>query len=439
MYEINYILIFGSILSIFLSAYIFFRRDIDSRKISVVLILVLVFLTEIIFFIVTETLGYERSRLWFYVFITLFIYAQYFLFFYFFESFFKNIYIKILYPLFIFIFTIFLFLLFIGSFEAMYNNIVFNFSTESNLASINNITISLMFIWLLLTVMSFIMKRYYFAVLAILFMATNILSMFATANLLPATITLYAILILYSPFGIAADFLRHNKYSIYQQYDSDTVLNSFPFGVLLINRNGKITANKFLMTIFNNEATSPQVWFKEHKSALTSLEYDSFSSLEMNIGRREYHLYIQRIKINNYFHNPDLFVIFNYTNIQVLEKMSKEYTNFVVTSLMDKIYQYNVQIQYNQMFEFLRGFAHNSFSMISVIKAGFEYLIDGVDSFETILFTTKNMAKMKEQLVEKFNLMEKTLNLTNVGVAKLMDSFKILNNKIRFEFLTEST
>ncbi|MGE3062771.1 MAG: hypothetical protein AB7T10_03975 [bacterium] len=416
-----------------------YRKDIDSRKLSVIQLLIVVFLTELIFFIVTETLGFDRSKIWFYVFATLFIYSQYFIFFYFFESLFKNIYVKVLYPLFVFILTIIIFLLFSGSFEAMYENLTNNFSSEYNITAINNITFSLVILWAILTVLSLIMKRYYFLVLGILFESTYLLSMFAPAGINQLTIAFHALVILFSPIGILLDFIKFNKYSLYRQYDADSVLNSFPFGVLIIHHNDRVSANKFLMTIFNNESATPHVWYKEHKQLLQALEYESFSSIEMNIGRREYHLYIQRIKLSNQFHKTDMFVIFNYTNIQVLEKMSKEYTNFVVTSLMDKIYQYNVQIQYNQMFEFLRGFAHNSFSMISVIKAGFEYLIDGVDSFETILFTTKNMAKMKEQLVEKFNLMEKTLNLTNVGVAKLMDSFKILNSKIRFEFLTEAT
>lgn len=439
MYQINYILVFGAVFSLFFGSYVLLRKDIDFRKLSVVQLLFAVFLTELFFFIVTETLGFERSKDWFYVFSTLFLFTQYFLFFYFFENLFKNIYIKVLYPLFIFIFTIFIFLLFFGNFEAMYEQILSSFESSHSLSVMNVMTASLMAIWGILAILSLITKRFYFLSLSILFELTYILSIFAPARLSPFTVAFHLILIIYAPIAILLDFMRFNKYSVYRQFDSDAVINSFPFGVMIINRNDRVSANRFLMTLFNNESVAPNVWFKEHKKSLSALDYDSFTSMELNVGLREYHLYVQRVRLSNQFNKTDMYVIFNYTNIQVLEKMSKEYTNFVVTSLMDKIYQYNVQIQYNQMFEFLRGFAHNSFSMISVIKAGFEYLIDGVDSFETTLFTTKNMAKMKEQLVEKFNLMEKTLNLTNVGVAKLMDSFRILNNKIRYEFMSEAT
>ncbi|PIP12969.1 MAG: hypothetical protein COX48_05665 [bacterium (Candidatus Stahlbacteria) CG23_combo_of_CG06-09_8_20_14_all_34_7] len=439
MYQINYILIFGAILSLFFSSYIFFRKDIDFRKISVVQILLIIFLTELSFFIVTETIGYDRGKLWFFVFMSLFIFSQYFMFFYFFESYYKNNYIKILYPLFIFILTIFIFLLFIGRVETMYDNLKFTLSSGINFAIINCIIVSLIFIWIVLIILSIIMRRWFFTLLGILFLLNYISSIYVPTHLRLLTFTLHSAVIIFSPFAIIADFLMHNKYPFYQQYDSESIINAFPFGILLVLKNDKISVNKFLMTLLSNEIVSPNIWFREHKKELYSLNYDSFSSLELSIGRREYHLYIERIKVTNMLYKTDLFIIFNYTNIQVLEKMSKEYTNFVVTSLMDKIYQYNVQIQYNQMFEFLRGFAHNAFSMISVIKAGFEYLIDGIESFETILFTTKNMTKMKEHLIEKFNLMEKTLNLTDVGVAKLMDSFRILNNKIRFEFLEEST
>ncbi|MDD3803878.1 MAG: hypothetical protein PHW02_05800 [bacterium] len=432
-------MIFGAVISLFFGSYLMFRKDLDFRKISVIQILIVVFLTELFFFVVSETLGFERNKIWFYVFATLFIYSQYFLFFYFFERLFKNIYIKVLYPLFVFTFTILIFLLFIGSFEALHQKIINNYSAGYSISIMNIITLSLVIIWAVLAVLSLIMKRYYFFCLAFLFESAYLLSIFAPSSINQLTISIHALLIIYSPIGILLDFLSFNRYSFFRQYDADSVLNSFPFGVMIIHKNERVSANKFLMSIFNNESVAPRVWYKEHRQLLASLEYDSFTSCELSVGRREYHLYIQRVRLSNQFHKTDMFVIFNYTNIQVLEKMSKEYTNFVVTSLMDKIYQYNVQVQYNQMFEFLRGFAHNSFSMISVIKAGFEYLIDGVDSFETTLFTTKNMTKMKEQLVEKFNLMEKTLNLTNVGVAKLMDSFKILNNKIRFEFMTDAT
>jgi len=303
----------------------------------------------------------------------------------------------------------------------------------------NSMSITFIIINIFTSVIAIFMKRWYIAPIGFITISAFILDLFLMNNIQVAftgiAMVIFAILL---PLIIFLDFMKTNRHPIILQYNPDELLNEMPFGIIVPHERG-VYFNSSIRKMLEDENVIPNEWFQSNIDKLKILENDYFIETNLEIAEQTFHFSIMKKVHKKYLKRTDVYILFNYTNIKVIEKMSKDYTNFVVTSLMDKIYQYNIQVQYNKMFEFLKGFAHNSFSMLSVIKAGFEYILDAIENIETNLYTAKSLNKAKEDIGSSLNTIQKTLALTNTGLVKLQEAFKILNNKIRYESIPDLT
>ncbi len=429
MYVLNIFSLFSFLLSIFFSFVVFFRKDIGSEKNNLLLFLSTFSFVSLTTFILNLTFFGQRFKVTYSLFFLFFLFYNYFLFFFYFEKNIKNVGIRIFYPIFTFIVAAFVYIL-----SPVFLDITCPekiFFVDKFLNELEYFSFFIFPFYTIILLFAIFQKRIFFVFIALIHIVFYILLTFGILNFL-SLIFLYMILFL-TPVFVFFDFFQLKQLNLIKTFDSDVIINNFDFGIVTLDSKGKLDCNIFFRQLLLNEETTLEKWFEQNKGLLEELEYDSFFNREFLIGKREYNLIIEKRRVRSGFTNFEMFILFNYTNVKILEKMSKEYTNFVFNSLLDRIYQFNIQNQYKKMYDFLKGFAHNSFSMISVIRAGFDYILDNIDELDKYIHTKKQI-QLKSVFEEKINLLQKTLNLTDVGVAKLMESFKILNNKIKYEY-----
>lgn len=429
MYILNIFSLFSFLLSVFFAFFIFFRKDIGFDKNNILLFLGIFSFISLTIFILNLTFFGQGFKVTYSLFFLFFLYYNYFLFFYYFEKNMKNFEIKIFYPVFVFLVSSFIYILSPIFLDITCTEKVFFIDKFFN--ELEYFSLFIFPFYIIMLLFSIFKKRIFFVLLSVIHIIFYIFLSFEIFNFLIPSL-LYLIFF-FTPIFIFFDFFYSKKLNIIKTFDSEIIINNFDFGIVTIDSKERLDCNSFFRQLLLNEETTLEKWFDQNRGLLKELEYDNFFNKEFIIGKREYNLIVEKRKVRAGFNTFEILILFNYTNVKILEKMSKEYTNFVFNSLLDRIYQFNIQNQYKKMYDFLKGFAHNSFSMISVIRAGFDYILDNIDELDKYVHTKKQV-QLKSVFEEKINLLQKTLNLTDVGVAKLMESFKILNNKIKYEY-----
>ncbi|MDI6700173.1 MAG: hypothetical protein QME48_02970 [bacterium] len=429
MYVINIFSIFSFLLSLFFGFYLFFRKDVGFEKNNLLIFFLVFSYISLDIFIINSTFFGQGFKVTYSLTFLFFLFYNYFIFFYYFENYIKSIGVRIIYPFIAFIISSFVYTLSPVFFDATCPEKIF--FVDKFLNEISHFSIFIFPFYILVLIFSIFQKRAFFFFISLVHTIFYISFFIESSNIFSLLFLLLTMLT--TPIFIFLDFFSSRKYNIINTFDSELIIENLNFGVVTVDQKGKLNCNNFFRQLLLNEATTLEKWYDQNKGILKELEYDNFFNREFLIGNREFNLILEKRKIKSGFSSLDMYVIFNYTNVKILEKMSKEYTNFVFNSLLDRIYQFNIQNQYKKMYDFLKGFAHNSFSMISVIRAGFDYILDNIDELDKYVHT-KKPAQLKSVFEEKINLLQKTLNFTDVGVSKLMESFKILNNKIRYEY-----
>lgn len=430
MFGLNFISFFSFLLNVYFVFFIFFRKDIGLDKNNLFLILLIYSYFSIATFILNFTFLNEGYKVSYFILFLIYIFLNFFLFFYYFENYFKKGIIKVLYPVIIFLFTTIVYI-FLPVFIQVGSPMKISF-VEKFFYDLKNFCIYFSILWSILLLFSFFQKRLFFLFLSLVNFLFFIFIFFDISH--KFIILNFSLLFVLSPIFLILDFFKIKNRKLFLDYNPQDVLNTFNFGIVVVKPDGRVHTNRYLSEIFEFESTTPEKWFYDNKDILLKLEDNNFFIKEFIVGKNTYNFIIEKIKKTDLLNRFELYVIFNYNNVKILEKLSKEYTNFVFNTLTDRIYHYNIQNQYKRMYDFLKGFAHNSFSMISVIKAGFDYILDNIDDFEKFVHTSKKNVSLKDYFIDKINLMQKTLNLTIVGLQKLMESFKILNNKIKYEY-----
>ncbi len=429
MYVINIFSLFSFLLSLFFAFYIFFRKDIGFEKNNLLIFFGIFSYISVGIFLINLTFYGQSFKVTYSLIFLFFLFYNYFIFFYYFENYIKSVGVRIIYPLVAFIISSFVYTLSPVFFDVTCPEKLF--FVDKFLSEISHFSIFIFPFYILILIFSIFQKRLFFFFISLIHTIFYLSFFIASTNIL--SLILLFLTMLATPIFIFFDFFNSRRYKIIRNFDPDLIIENLNFGIVTIDQKGKLNCNNFFRQLLLNEETTLEKWFDQNKGILKELEYDNFFNREFLIGKREYNLILEKRKIKSGFSTLDIYVIFNYTNVKILEKMSKEYTNFVFNSLLDRIYQFNIQNQYKKMYDFLKGFAHNSFSMISVIRAGFDYILDNIDELDKYVHTKKQV-QLKNVFEEKINLLQKTLNLTDVGVAKLMEAFKILNNKIKYEY-----
>ncbi len=435
MFGLNFISFFSFLLTVYFIFLIFFRKDFGLDKNNLFLILLIYSYFSIATFILNFTFLNEGYKVSYFILFLIYIFLNFFLFFYYFENYFKKGIIKVLYPVIIFLFTTIVYI-FLPVFVQTDSPMKISF-VEKFFCDLKNFGIYFSILWAILLFFSFFQKRLFFLFLSLvnfLFFIFIFLDSLEKFSLDKIIILNFSLVLLLSPIFLVLDFFKIKNRKLFLDYDPQDVLNNFNFGIVIVKPDGRVHTNRYLSEIFELESTTPEKWFYDNKDILLKIEDNNFLNEDFIVGKNTYNFIIEKIKKTDLLNRFELYIIFNYNNVKILEKLSKEYTNFVFNTLTDRIYQYNIQNQYKRMYDFLKGFAHNSFSMISVIKTGFDYILDNIDDFEKFVYTTKKNVSLKDYFINRINLMQKTLNLTIVGLQKLMESFKILNNKIKYEY-----
>lgn len=435
MFPLSYSVIPGILLAVILGSYLLTRKDILYTKGNAVLILYLIFVCEMSYFIFMELAGTERGALWMMIFVFVYSMLQLMLIFYLFEHHFRNVY-KFIYPVFSMIAAVIIIILLIVSKdpESSGNTFLLNRTGVFYLRSFSLIPIIM---WGLMTLLSSAKKRYYLIFPGLLGTAAAVLC-YSSNERCFFTLNIIMILhFLFLPAAVFLDFLRREQYPILPVFDNEEIMNNLPVGIIIVQ--GKAVYTNRFMRDFLGKDINIREWYDENKGIMDTGSQGDFVKRNLKIAGCDRTVYVRSMKYSEYSYERKAYLLFDYNDNELLERISHRYSEYLSSSISEKILEYHFHMKYHETNEFLKGFAHNAFGMISVIKMGMEYITDSLSKIESKIYASKNLNKDREEIKANYEILENTIKLSEVGVSKLNYALKTLNNRVKMNIESENT
>ncbi len=428
MYPYNYFIILGVIFSFVLLNRIYYRRDIEEPKITVIIFLYSVAFLELSYFLFLET-SLQNNFKWFIIYIFFYLYFIYFFFFYFIEDYIESYFYRLLYPI------ILLLLITILTYTALVvlmpkSAITIGYQIIIELIELQYPLIISLVMWVIIFINLFIGRRFYLLPIAILSIVLNLMMFGDFEKIFYYYNIIHFPLLIYTPWGIFFDFMKRNHYHIFSNFEYSAFINNCNFGIITKEYGNKYFINKFMRKFFNKQGVDGEKWIYENEKYFSDIGYE-FTKKELSIGNKTYYFFIRKEKYKTPFLRNDVIIFFDATKTTILEKITEQYERSLSEISADNIIKINVRKELTYTNEFLKGFAHNSFNLISVIKTGMDYMRDKLDELEKIIFAESNLNKQRKALHETYNIIDRTINLSFKGIVDIQKSFYLLNNKVK--------
>lgn len=428
MYPLSYSVLPGILIALMLGTYLVNRKDITYTKFNPVLILYLVFVAELSFMLFMELSGTERSQLWKFIYLFTYFMLSLLVLGYMFEHKYKAIY-RLVYPLFSLIVSVIIIIFILMGHKGG----IVSVSTgvpDTGIAVIRSFSSLPMAVWIVIFIIALFRKRFFLAAAGFFGGLSAFLCFSSTSRCFFDLNLVQIVHFIYLPVGIFLDYLKRDNYPVLPVFDNEEIMNSMPIGLLVIGDEGKSAyVNKYMRDMLGSE--NIRQWYSRNCTELNTGTDNDFSKTVLSIENRQQMFYVRKIEYSKLTGENTLYMIFDYSQNELLEKISNRYSEYLSSSISEKILEYHMHMKYHEMNEFLKGFAHNAFGMISVIKMGMEYITDSLSKIESRIYASKNLNKDREEIKSNYEILENTIKLSEVGVSKLNYSLKTLNNRVK--------
>lgn len=424
MFSLNYLINAGMILSFILAASIINRKDIAAGRALITIMLFICAFYCMSYMLFTFNMFSPARNLWFFLYIITAMLFRYMFVFYIFEMKIKNPLLKVIIPVLIIFVTIIsaTYLIYNSGINAMNSNAdLLIFIANDSLRLISAV------LWLVIAVILIVSKRMILVPVAVLGTLISVSIMINWHfNIYNAIILVFSV---YTPPALYFDFLRNTGHRMINSIYNINAAENSDFGIIMMENSDKFYRNRYMDSILIKESVQFEQWMQKNRRKFENLPKGKFVKMELGFNENIRYFYVLKQVPGKYIDYSSLFYLFDASRNEMLEKLTARYTELLARETGEKIYHYDYRNKLADVTDFMKGFSHNSFNLISVITTGMQYVSDLMDKMEKEIFASGSLDKKKEQIKTLYYSMENTLNLSESGVKKLFETFQMLNER----------